>query len=267
MRGYYDNLKSLIQQMYHDNGEQRVTLVAHSMGGLVSLHFLTGYSGIDQAWKDAHINAYITLSGAWSGGVASLARVISGQEIEPKLKSLVANLFLVPIMRTLQSIPWLMPRTSVFGDTILVSTPSRDYTAADYEELFQQIGYSNGFQTHTNLVKSLLPDFPAPNVDTYCYYGVNVSTPETYIYGTDLTPYNSIGMQPMMVLNGDGDGTVNQVSSQVCHRWSTMNPKYSFWVRGYDQVNHSAMITEGRVLSDIALIAGASPPTSRFSRA
>ena len=267
MRGYYDNLKRLVEEMYHDNDNQTVTLVAHSMGGLVSLHFLTGYSGIDQAWKDTYINAYITLSSAWSGGVQTLVRAISGQNIESKFLSLLVNHFLVPILRTFQSIPWLMPRESVFGDAVLVSMPTKNYTAADYEELFAQIGYSNGFQTHTKLIDSLIPDFPAPNVDTFCYYGINVPTPETYIYDRDLNRYNSIGMQPATILTGNGDGTVNLMSSEVCHRWASMNPKYSFWVRQYDQVDHSAIINEERVLGDIALITGASPPTSTFSKA
>ena len=55
-------LKSLNE---NKNDETKMTLMAHSMGGLVSLHFLTGISEIPQEWKDKYI-------GAWDGGVPAL---------------------------------------------------------------------------------------------------------------------------------------------------------------------------------------------------
>ena len=48
-RGYFDKLKSLIEDMYNSNGQTKVTLVVHSMGGPVSLHFLTGFNRVNQA--------------------------------------------------------------------------------------------------------------------------------------------------------------------------------------------------------------------------
>ena len=63
--------------MYATSDGTKVTIVAHRMGGLVSLHFLTGYEGIDQDWKDKYIHAYITLSAVWGGSVPSLQVAIS----------------------------------------------------------------------------------------------------------------------------------------------------------------------------------------------
>ena len=252
-RGYFDNLKRLVEFMYRDNGNQKVTLVVHSMGGLVSLHFLTGYSGIDQAWKDTYINAYVTLSGAWSGGVAALGSVISGKQFGDfnALNELLAQ-FLVPITQTIPSIPWLLPRASVFGDRVLVETldaSERDYTAADYQQLFNLIGYDNGYQIHQNLIQTITPDYPAPNVPTYCYYGVDVPTPERYIY-------DQVGGQPMFVVEGEGDGTVNLVSSEVCLRWRSM--PYRFESRQFSGVNHFNIVRDQEVLKDIAEIVGVS---------
>ena len=121
--------------------------MAHSMGGIVSLHFLTGFSGINQAWKNKYIHAYVPLSAAWSGGVATLQTVISGAHGIPDSLLFASNLiadFLVPIVRTFESVPWLFPKSSVFGDQVLVSTPAKDYTASDYKELFRKVGYTNG---------------------------------------------------------------------------------------------------------------------------
>ncbi len=264
-RGYFNNVQSLVEETYIENGNQKVTLVAHSMGGLVSHHFLTSYSGINQEWKDKYIHAWVPLSGAWSGGVQTLARVIYGGDFDNDLLSYVINGFLVPILRTFPSIPWLTPRESVFKNTVLISTPSTNYTAANLKQLFDKIGYKNGFQIYNHLTTVVTPNFPPPNVNTFCYYGYNVPTPETFVLKQDLNK-DVIGMQAANVVMGNGDGTVNQASSAVCHQWQRMDPKYSFWVRQYEQVNHSEMVTNERVLSDVALIAGASPPTSRVSR-
>ena len=54
----------------------RVTLVAHSMGGPVSLYFLNNI--VSQTWKDTYLHAYDPVTAAWDGGVAALENVIAG---------------------------------------------------------------------------------------------------------------------------------------------------------------------------------------------
>ena len=41
--------------MYKENGNTKVTLVVHSMGGPVSLYFLTKV--VNQQWKDTYIHS------------------------------------------------------------------------------------------------------------------------------------------------------------------------------------------------------------------
>ena len=75
-QGYYNELRSLVEEMYAANNMTRVTLVVHSMGGPVSLYFLNNI--VSQIWKDTYIHAYIPVAAAWYGGVAALENVISG---------------------------------------------------------------------------------------------------------------------------------------------------------------------------------------------
>jgi len=49
-------------------------LVVHSMGGIVSLYFLNEV--VSQQWKDRYINAWVTLSAAWSGGNSVIEQII-----------------------------------------------------------------------------------------------------------------------------------------------------------------------------------------------
>ncbi len=258
-RGYFHRLKSMIEDMYETNGNTKVTLVVHSMGGLVSLHFLTGFSGINQAWKDKYIHAYVTLSAAWSGGASALQTVISGIHNTHSFLLFANDYisdFVVPIVRTLESIPWLFPKTSVFGNEVFVSTPSKNYTASDYENLFGNIGYTNGYLFFQG-VQALVTDFPAPNVSTYCYYGVGVNTPKKLSYEKDFrSGVNTIGLTPTTIFS-DGDGTVNIESSRVCHGWSSMKPQYNFSHKAYNEVDHSNIIKDEHVLNDIARIVGA----------
>ena len=245
--------------MYKSNGRTKVTLVVHSMGGLVSLHFLTAYRGINQAWKDKYIHAYVTLSAAWSGGVATLQTVISGYHGIPDtllFASKIIGNFIVPLARTFESLPWLFPKSSVYGNRVLVSTPSKDYTASDYKELFSKIGYTNGYRFFQG-VQGINPNYPAPNVPTYCFYGDKVDTPLKFTYSKNFNGHtNTIGWKPK-VTNGDGDGSVNIESSRVCHRWSSMPSKYSFRYKAFHKVSHSEIVSDRKVLAEIGKIVGA----------
>ena len=266
-RGYYHQLKTLIEDTYQINHQTKVTLVVHSMGGPISLFFLTGFHGVTQAWKDKYINAYISLSGNWAGSLTVLRSVVSSSPGIPDDKLFVSSLvndFIVTVARTFESIPMFVPDSSVYHNTTLVSTPSKEYTANDYSDLFDRIGYSNGYQFFQR-VQDINPGFPAPNVPTYCFYGVNVETPMKYIYERDfISGMSTVGL-PLGKIEyaKTGDGLVNIESLEVCHRWSGMPSKYLFKYNTYDDITHLNMVKSSEVLGDIALVVEA--PESKKS--
>ena len=216
--GYYNGLKTLVEEMYAANDMTPVTLVAHSMGGPVSLYFLNRI--VNQTWKDTYIHAYVPVAAAWDGAVAPLEILISG--VPKGWEFLIgSNLWesLRDTFRSFQSIFWLLPSVLVFGnDTVIVQVGSDQYTANDFEALFQRIGISDGYARYTS-VAHLVDGWSAPNVSTFCYYSLqgNSSTPVGFKYATRNFPNSAPTMRSM----GNGDGTVNQKVLEICRRWAT----------------------------------------------
>lgn len=66
---WFIDFKSLIEATFVFNGNVPVTLLAHSMGGPMTLLFLQKQT---QAWKDKYISKFITLCGAWAGSVKAV---------------------------------------------------------------------------------------------------------------------------------------------------------------------------------------------------
>ena len=230
--------------MYKDNNNTKVTIVVHSMGGPVSLYFFNNI--VTQEWKNTYIHSYITLAGAWSGGNDIIRNLLSGPNDNSLLQTRVGNEELRSLYRTFPSFYLLLPRASVWNNTVLVSTPTRNYTASDYQQLFNDIGYPLGFTQFSEIGMG----WPAPNVATYCFYGLGVPTPMSFTYGSVFP-----NAAPT-VTYGDGDNAVNKPSSEVCLRWA--NSGYPFKRTVFQGVDHSRITTDKAVLESIANIVGVS---------
>ena len=223
--------------MYETNGNRKVTIVVHSMGGPVSLYFLTRV--VSQEWKDTYIHSYIALAGAWSGGNEILANLVSGPYRNDTLERQVGAQELRDLYRILPSWYLLLPRAAAWNDTVLVVTPSRNYTANDYQQLFADAGYPQGYTQFTEIDMQR----PAPNVPTYCFYGLGVETPMTFVYD------DGFPNSPPTVIPGDGDNAVNRPSSEICLQWA--NSVYPFNRTVFQGVGHTAILTDASVLQAI----------------
>jgi len=56
--------------------------------------------------------------------------------------------------RSMPSSAWLLPYDTFWNsDEILVSRPGRNYTVDDYQQLFQDIGFPDGYQMRKDTAK------------------------------------------------------------------------------------------------------------------
>ena len=252
--GYYRALKTLIEDMYYDNDHTPVSMVVISYGGPVSLYFLT--SGIvSQAWKDKYIANYIPIVGAWSGGNFLLQMLISsrlglGEEILPFpppdfIAEPLANL-LRPLFLSFQSSYYLLPHTSLWRDTVLVETPSKKYTANDYESLFQDIEFPQGYDMHGGIEDIIMWPPPPPHVATHCFYSTGVSTPEIFKYSEDFPEIT----EPEVGYGEEGDGQVSKEGCVACLRWAGAS-SYPFQAHHYPGIHHVDLFQDDNVLKEI----------------
>ena len=230
-----------METTYVNGGNKKVVFIVHSMGAPVSLYFLTKY--VSQDWKDTYLKAYVSISGAWRGAVNAVKAFISGQN-----EDIVIDL---PIwgraaQRTYPSTALLLPTPSDTWtkEDIMVTTPQRNYTAWDYQALFNDIGYPRGYDMFLeveNLTGGLIP----PNVTTYCFYGHQFPTPERLVYTKGEFP----DTEPILII-GDGDGTVNLNSLQSCGRWKNQMP-YNLTMKGFSDVEHVAAIKTLEIIQQV----------------
>ncbi|EFA04227.1 phospholipase A2 group XV [Tribolium castaneum] len=237
---FFTDLKALIEQTYTENNNQPVIIIAHSMGGPMSLFFLNQQT---QDWKDKYIRSLVTLSGAWGGSMKAVKVYAIGDD----LGSYVLR---ESVMReeqiTSPSLAWLLPSKLFWKpDEVLVQTSRKNFSLNNLEEFFQAINFPNGWEMRKDTEKYQL-DYRPPGVEVHCLYGVGVDTVERLFYkpGTWLDGYPTL-------INGDGDGTVNRRSLEGCLHWESLQ-KQKVYSKQLPKVDHMQILNNKDVLSYIA---------------
>lgn len=126
------DLKQLIEQTYLENNNEPVILLAHSMGGPMTVIFLNLQT---QAWKDKYIKSLVTLSGVWGGSMKAIKVYAIGDD----LGSYVLR---ESVMRAEQitspSLAFLLPSKLFWKpDEVLVETDKMNFTINDLEAFFK----------------------------------------------------------------------------------------------------------------------------------
>jgi lysophospholipase-3 len=228
-QGYYSRVTELVEEMYKASGE-RVAVVAHSMGGPVSLYFFT--HKVSAEWKTKYISVYVPLSGDFAGSSWALESVVSAT---------YPSAFFPQVARSFESLYWIMPRNSIYKGQVLIDTPSASFDSSQYEKVFDIAGYPLGWTKYKPTTNITSYDFPG--VKTYCFHGSDLPTPQTYKFITE-----NLRDKPTLI-TGAGDGLVNKISLETCLLWSG-NPQFHH--AAFSGVNHVGMVKNITVLETVA---------------
>lgn len=240
-RDYFTDLQKLIEEMYTDSGNKKVTVLTHSMGGPMSLYFLTKF--VSAEWKETYIKQYITLSAVWGGAAKSARAIVSGDNEDIFIDKPIWGR---ASQRTYQSTVWLLPPPGDLwtSEDVIVSHNGKNYSAFDYKQLFEDIQYPIAWDMFLG-VKDLTSDFLPPNLTTYCYYVLDVDTPRLFLYSDGFpneSPY---------VVNSNGDGTVNERSLKVCERWKGQQTQM-IYKKSFSGIEHVDMVRDSRTIEAVA---------------
>jgi len=189
MTSYFQNLKDLFEETYTLNGNISVAATALSMG---SPYFILFLNTMQQSWKDKYVHSFTSLSGAFGGSSFALSVLALPQTQYGPASNLLGD-----IASSWGSIVYLLPSPYIFNDNIFLYTKSQNYTAPQFQKLFQDANKTATVETLRALVP--MQKFGAPGIKINCVYGYGVPTEGSY-------SMDALG-GPWKANNEDGDGT------------------------------------------------------------
>lgn len=125
-------MQGLVEESYEMSGQQRVTLLVHSMGGPMSLVFLQKQT---KEWKDKHIARVVALAGAWAGSAKAIKVFAIGDDLG---SFALSGSVLKAEQITSPSLAWLMPSPHFWKpNEVLANTINKTYTMSNLKEFFE----------------------------------------------------------------------------------------------------------------------------------
>ncbi|KAI3413824.1 hypothetical protein GPALN_011305 [Globodera pallida] len=226
---YFAKLRSLIEQLFHANGNRKVIVLAHSMGNPLANFFYNKI--VDKAWKDTFLLAHISLAGAWGGSAQVVKLFASALFHQLRLSFPIGQ----PLAfgRSFGNYPEAILKRRI---------NSQNYSLSNLDKFFADIQYPQGFDQWKSVSRTLVLD--PPGVKIYCIFGIGVDTPEQFEWTHSWFFPN---YQPY-IHYGDGDGTVNRRSLEVCERWGRTTPE-DVVVHRLNDTDHLGILSEPRTLA------------------
>jgi len=240
---FHDKLKNLIEETYTMNGDSKVSLLSHSYGCPVTLYFLSLQT---KAWKDLYLKQWIALSGIFGGTIQEVLVYVSGY-LEGIPSFIVDKKLIRYEQRLSTSNLFMLPSLELWSaDQEILETRDKKYKLSDMDALLTDIGFPEGAKMRHHIVNTSSLMQTSPGVPIHCIYGnIPNSTVKKLIYDDDF-PDNPEGM-----VNGDGDGTVNKESLELCNRFKSKQSE-SVDVMVVDGVNHNGVFADPSVMQKLS---------------
>ncbi|XP_064120034.1 phospholipase A2 group XV-like [Macrobrachium nipponense] len=239
---YFLKLRRLIEETYQYSGH-RIMLILHSMGAPMMRYFLKHQP---QHWKDKHIETVVSLAGAWGGSVKAVKVYAAGDNLGIYV---IAQQKVRDEQRSAPSLAFLLPSSELWGpDDVLLQTDTMNVSTSNLKDMFDALDLPDAYEMYLD-TKDLVNNAPAPGVEVHCLHGVGVDTVEKLIYSKK----GSFPDNPEVVL-GDGDGTVNTRSAELCLKWKD-GQKQNIYHKAIKGINHMSILSDKEIIDYIVELA------------
>jgi len=253
--GWYAALQELIEETYTLNGNKPVVIITHSMGGPTALWFINNY--VTQQWADQYIKSFMPIAAPWSGAPNALRAVLSGDNFGLAFLGIdiVQKKKFRDVARQAGGVVELLPNPDVNKtSTVFVSTPSKNYTIDNFDELFADFGTPETQPIYKD-VDTVLLALHAPQLPVYCLYGYGIETEIAYTYP-------SFDDQPVIDNSDLGDGTVPLYSLKECSNWDKQQSQ-PVTIETFNLIGHSDMLHTPSVINYILTVVTNQNSTSK----
>jgi len=246
--GYYPQLKKLIEDTVKANGK-RAVVVSHSLGCPTMLFFFRRF--VSEEWRTANIEAWVALSGPWLGAARQASSYTGGDTLGLPTW-LVPHDYVKPVQVNATSGVWLSPHPKGFGDVPIISTPTKNYTAAELPKVISMIGdEAGGKQTLALFAKRSidlgdLQGIPS-GIKLHNWYSSGTKTPLGFRFDKEIT--QGFNRAPVETTYSDGDGTVNIQSLRMPETWEGSSRAS---IKEFPSASHFAMLSDTRVFDALS---------------
>ncbi|KAK8448585.1 hypothetical protein SEVIR_7G054100v4 [Setaria viridis] len=194
---FSSSLKLLVERASERNGNKPVILVTHSMGGLFTMVFL---DRSPLAWRRRYVKHLVMLCLGVGGSPLNMWPLAFDTLSPPSLPGTV----LTYGNRSFASMFSLLPSPKVYGDTPLVITGAKNYSADNMVEYLAAVGLSEEqVALYRTRALPLTLNLRAPLVPMTSINGIGVPTIDRLVFLD-----GNFTAKPELV-NGDGDGQIN----------------------------------------------------------
>jgi lysophospholipase-3 len=248
---FYVDLKALVEKMSAENGGKKIQLVAHSLGNLVTVDFL---STMTSCWKEKYIKKFVSVSAPWGGASKSLRDLLSGDNIigntwYNRWFDIFNRVRVAHLGQNFGAITFLLPTYTLWEGFPLVEFTSLNQTL-DATMIDKIFGITGNIHPRTiyNNIKDILPNIQPPGVDLHCIVGSGIETEKRYVYNTPEVMHTDL-----QAYCGNGDGTVPQESLSICNSWATNGENKGKLVtyQVFNGREHTGILNDGEVIQTI----------------
>ena len=145
--------------------------------------------------------------------------------------------------RSNPSLSWLMPNLNHWSsDEIFIKSQNINITRENFQEFYTLLDSNDGLALWKD-TKDLIKDLTPPGVELHCIYSYGVPIVEQLIF-TQFPNGSHVKKE------GDGDGTVNIRSLELCKQWSDKQNKPVI-TQSFKRLNHNQILKDKEVVKYI----------------